>query len=58
MVTLRIRLGGGLAGGGGVPADRDAVPDGDLLRPDEDVLDEQMVVDLRRMLGKAGYEPS
>jgi hypothetical protein len=39
--TLRIGFGGVMAAGGAVSADWDAVPDGDLLRPDEDVLDEQ-----------------
>src|SRR3974377_592503 len=41
LVTLRIRLGGGLAGGGAIAGCRDAVPDGDLLRPDEDVFDQK-----------------
>jgi len=40
MVTLRVG-GCDVAGAGGVFADRDAVPDGDLLGSDEDVLDEQ-----------------
>jgi hypothetical protein len=41
MVTLRIRSGVAAAGAGGACAGGDAVPDGDLLRADEDVLDEQ-----------------
>ena len=40
MVTLRIGFGGALAAAGLV-AGRDAVPDGDLLGADEDVLDQQ-----------------
>ena len=40
MVTLRVG-GCGVCGAGGVFADRDAVPDCDLLGSDEDVLDEQ-----------------
>src|SRR5258708_40045644 len=41
LVTLRIDMGVVLAGGGAVPACGDAVPDGDLLGSDEDVLDQQ-----------------
>src|SRR5437868_3207293 len=41
MVTLRIGSGVALAGGRATWAGGDAVPDGDLLRADEDVLDEQ-----------------
>src|SRR5260370_37761878 len=41
MVTLRIGSGVTLAGSRAAWASGDAVPDGDLLRADEDVLDEQ-----------------
>src|ERR1035441_2645976 len=41
LVTLRIGFGVVLAGGGGIAAGGDAVPDGDLPGADEDVLDEQ-----------------
>src|SRR6267154_6456803 len=41
MVTLRIGSGVALPGAGAVWPGGDAVPDGDLLRADEDVLDEQ-----------------
>jgi hypothetical protein len=41
MVTLRIGFGAALPGAGAAWAGGDAVPDGDLLRADEDVLDEQ-----------------
>ena len=41
IVTLRVRLSFASPGGRPVCADGDAVPDGDLLRADEDVLDEQ-----------------
>ena len=41
MVTLRIGFAVVLAGGGAVLPGRDAVPDGDPFRADEDVLDEQ-----------------
>ena len=41
MVTLRIGLGVVLPGAGAGCGGRDAVPDGDLLRADEDVFDEQ-----------------
>jgi len=41
MVTLRIGAWSVLAGGAAGSAGRDAVPDGDLLRADEDVLDEE-----------------
>src|SRR5947207_1027905 len=42
MVTLRVGLGVALGDAGGVGTGRDAVADGDLLWPDEDVLDEQL----------------
>src|SRR6266516_5326011 len=42
MVTLRVGLGVALGDGGGAGTGRDAVADGDLLWPDEDVLDEQL----------------
>ena len=41
MVTLRIGSGVALAGAGAAWPGGDAVPDGDLFRADEDVLDEQ-----------------
>jgi len=41
MVTLCLRLGFAAVGAGCAGAGGDAVPDGDLLRADEDVLDEQ-----------------
>jgi hypothetical protein len=41
MVTLRIGSGIALPGAGAAWAGGDAVPDGDFLRADEDVLDEQ-----------------
>src|SRR5450755_4790551 len=41
MVTLRIGFGVALPGAGAAGAGGDAVPDGDLLRADEDVFDEQ-----------------
>ena len=41
MVTLRVGFGVVLPGAGAAWAGGDAVPDGDLLRADEDVLDEQ-----------------
>ena len=41
MVTLRIGSGVALPGAGAVRAGGDAVPDGDFLRADEDVFDEQ-----------------
>jgi hypothetical protein len=41
MVTLRIGVGFVLAVAEAGSAGRDAVPDGDLLRADEDVFDEQ-----------------
>ena len=41
MVTLRIGVRLALTACRAGPAGRDAVPDGDLLRADEDVLDEQ-----------------
>ena len=41
MVTLRVRLGVGAPGVRGACAGGDAVPDGDVLGADEDVLDEQ-----------------
>jgi hypothetical protein len=41
MVTLRVGFGVALPGAGAAWAGGDAVPDGDLLRADEDVLDEQ-----------------
>ena len=41
MVTLRICVGVVPAGAGGAGASGDAVPDGDLLRADEDILDQQ-----------------
>ena len=41
MVTLRVGGRGLVCAAGGVFADRDAVPDGDLLGSDEDVFDEQ-----------------
>jgi hypothetical protein len=42
MVTLRIGSGVALPGAGAVRAGGDAVPDGDFLGADEDVLDEQL----------------
>src|SRR5260221_13816512 len=41
MVTLRIGFGVVLAGGRGVSAGWDAVPDSDRLRADEDVFDQE-----------------
>src|SRR5256885_11295421 len=41
MVTLRVGFGVALPGAGAAWAGGDAVPDGDLLRAGEDVLDEQ-----------------
>ncbi len=41
MVTLRIGSGVALPGAGAAWPGGDAVPDGDFLRADEDVLDEQ-----------------
>src|ERR1039458_2628247 len=41
MVTLRIRFGVVATGAGAAGAGWDAVPDGDLLRADEDVFDQQ-----------------
>jgi hypothetical protein len=41
MVTLRVGFGGGLADRGAASAYGDAVPDGDRLGPDQDVLDQQ-----------------
>src|SRR5690349_8311914 len=41
MFTLRVGVAGMLSVAGDAFAERDAVPDGDLLGPDEDVLDEQ-----------------
>ena len=41
MVTLRVGGWVVVSGAGGVFADGDAVPDGDLLGTDEDVFDEQ-----------------
>src|SRR5271170_1893091 len=41
MVTLRIESGVALPGGGAAWPGGDAVPDGDFLRADEDVLDEK-----------------
>jgi retron-type reverse transcriptase len=41
MVTLRVRFGVATASAGAVSAGGDAVADGDLLRPDEDVFDQQ-----------------
>jgi hypothetical protein len=41
MVTLRVGCGVAVPGAGGVWPGGDAVPDGDFLRADEDVLDEQ-----------------
>jgi len=40
MFTLRVGVAGGLSVAGDAFAQRDAVPDGDLLGSDEDVLDE------------------
>jgi hypothetical protein len=40
MVTVRVGFGIGV-GFGGAFSDGDAVPDGDLFRSDEDVLDQQ-----------------
>src|SRR3954447_5192271 len=41
MFTLRVGAASRLSVAGGASAQRDAVPDGDLLGSDEDVLDEQ-----------------
>ena len=41
MVTLRVGSGVALPGAGAAWPGGDAVPDGDFLRADEDVLDEQ-----------------
>src|SRR5690242_6102789 len=42
IVTLRVGLGVALSDAAGAGAGGDAVPDGDLLRADEDVLDEEL----------------
>jgi len=41
MVTLRVGFSGFVAGGRAACGCGDAVPDGDLLRPDEDLFDQQ-----------------